>query len=97
LIFAVNKRVWDGFTPEDQEIIRQAAIEAGALGIQLARDGDAELEKTLPAEGVTLTRLTDAEHQAFVDATRGVFAKWSDKIGPDLVKTAEESIAKRGK
>jgi len=97
LIFAVNKRVWDSFTPEDQEIVRQAAVEAGTLGIQLARDGDAELENTLPAEGVTLTRLTDAEHQAFVDATRGVFAEWSEKIGPDLVKTAEESIAKRGK
>lgn len=37
LIFAVNQQVWDSFTPEDQEILKQAAVDAGAHGIEVAR------------------------------------------------------------
>ncbi len=39
LIFAVNPAVFDSFTPEDQEILRQAAVDAGAYGIEVARKG----------------------------------------------------------
>ncbi len=99
LIFGVNKDVWESFTPEDQEIVRQAAIEAGALGVAEARKGvtkdDPSLIETVEGLGVTVTRLTDAERQQFVDATRGVYADWTGKIGADLVKKAEESVANR--
>ena len=99
LIFGVSDKVWSTFTPEDQEIVRQAAIEAGALGIEIARTGvteeDQSLIETIEGLGVTVTRLSDEERQAFVDATRGVYDKWAVKIGADLVKQAEESIANR--
>jgi TRAP-type transport system periplasmic protein len=99
LIFGVSDKVWSTFTPEDQEIVRQAAIEAGALGVEIARTGvteeDQSLIETIEGLGVTVTRLTDEERQAFVDATRDVYAKWTDKIGADLVKQAEDSIANR--
>src|SRR3546814_6562227 len=39
LIFAVNQDVWKSFTPEDREIVQQAALDAGAEGIALARKG----------------------------------------------------------
>ena len=39
LIFVVNKEVWDSWTPEDREIVRQAAIDAGKQEIALARKG----------------------------------------------------------
>ncbi len=93
LIFAVNSRVWTSFTPADQEIVRQAAIEAGKISIQLARDGDAEAETELPAMGVSVTRLSAAELKDFVTATRPVFDAWARKIGPDLVRRAESAVA----
>ncbi|WP_340150561.1 DctP family TRAP transporter solute-binding subunit [uncultured Sneathiella sp.] len=99
LIFAVSHEVWNDFTPEDQEIIRQAAVEAGAYGIEVARkgltNGDDTLYKELEGLGVTVTHLTDEERQKFVDATRDVYAKWTEIIGPDLVKSAEESVANK--
>lgn len=99
LIFAVNERVWKSFSPADQKIVREAALEAGAEGIKIARAGmignDLALIKEIEGYGVTVTTLNDAEHKAFVDATRGVYKKWTKKIGADLVKTAEQSIAKR--
>ncbi|WP_340109788.1 DctP family TRAP transporter solute-binding subunit [Pikeienuella sp. HZG-20] len=99
LIFAVNNDVWESFTPEDQEIVRQAALDAGAKGVEIARDGltggDDSAIKAVEAEGVKVVTLTDAERQAFVDATRDVYAKWKEQIGSDLVDMAEESIANR--
>lgn len=101
LIFAVNGRVWDNFTPEDQELIRQAALDAGAYGIEVARKGltedDSHLVEEIKSWGVNVVKLTDEERQAFIDKTRDVYAKWKEKIGADLVDLAEESIANRNK
>lgn len=99
LIFVVNKQVWESFSPEDQAIVRQAAIDAGAYGVEIARKGltddDQSLIEEIEAKGVTITRLTDEERQAFVDATRPVYEAWIPKIGEELVKQAEDSIANR--
>lgn len=99
LIFAVNQQVWDSFTPEDQEILRQAAVDAGAHGIEVARkgltDGDTSLIDDIASHGVEIISLTDEERQAFVDATRPVYDAWKPKVGAELVDMAEESIANR--
>ena len=99
LIFAVNQEVWDSFTAEDQEILRQSAIDAGAHGIEVARKGLTEDDQSLVDEirgyGVNVISLTDEERQAFIDATRPVYEKWTETIGADLVKMAEDSIANR--
>ncbi len=99
LIFGVSNKVWNSFTPEDQKILREAAIEAGKLGIRKAREGlvgnDDALIRKIESWGVQVERLNDAERQAFIDATRGVYAKWRKKIGDDLVALAEKTIAER--
>ena len=99
LIFAVNQQVWDNFTDEDKEIVRQAAIDAGAHGIEVARSGmmgdDNSVVEEIEGYGVQVVDLTDEERQSFIDATRGVYNDWAERIGSDLVKMAEESIANR--
>ena len=99
LIFAVNPDVFNSFTPEDQEILRQAAIDAGAYGIEVARkgltDGDTTLIDEIKGYGVDVVTLTDEERQQFIDATRSVYDAWKDKIGAELVNEAEESIKNR--
>lgn len=99
LIFAVNKEVFESFTPEDREIVRQAALDAGALGVEIAREGltggDNSAVEAVEALGVNVVELTEEERQAFVDGTRGVYADWKDRIGADLVDMAETSIANR--
>jgi len=99
LIFGVNKRAWDDWTPEDQAIVRQAAVEAGKKGIVAARkglsDNDTSLVEKIRGLGVEITEPTAAERQAFIDATRGVYKSWKAKIGADLVDLAEKSIAER--
>ena len=99
LIFAVNQEVWDSFSAEDQEILRSAAVDAGAHGIEVAREGltedDPGLIEEIRGHGVNVVSLTEEERQAFVDVTRPVYEEWTDVIGADLVEMAEESIANR--
>lgn len=99
LIFAVNREVWESFTEEDREIVRQAAIDAGAHGIEVARKGLTEDDQSLVEEiegfGATIVRLTDEGRAAFVEATRPVYEAWRERIGGDLVDLAEDSIANR--
>ena len=99
LIFVVNKEVWNSWTPADREIVRQAAVDAGKEQIALARKGVVEADKPLLKQieglGVTVTQLTPAERDAFVQATRPVYNKWKSQVGNDLVNMAEKSVAAR--
>ena len=99
LIFVVNKDVWASWTPEDREIVRQAAIDAGREEIAIARKGLVEagkpLVKELEALGVTVTDLNAEQRKAFADATKAVYTKRKPQIGPNLVDMAEKAIAAR--
>ena len=101
LIFVVNKDIWASWTPADQAIVKQAALDAGKQEIAIARKGLAEADKPLlkdiAASGVTVTQLSPSEREAFVKATRPVYDKWKNQIGANLVATAEKSIAARKK
>jgi TRAP-type C4-dicarboxylate transport system substrate-binding protein len=101
LIFVVNKDIWNSWTPADQAIVRQAAIDSGSQEIAVARKGlveaDKPLLKDIAAMGVTVTQLSAAEREAFVKATRPVYTKWKPIIGADLVNAAEKAIAARKK
>jgi TRAP-type transport system periplasmic protein len=99
LVFVVNKEVWESWTPADREAVRQAAIQAGAENVAAARKGiagdDTEILKQIASQGVTVTRLSEDQRKAFQAATKSVYDKWAQQVGPDLVKAAEAAIAKR--
>ncbi|PKU22724.1 DctP family TRAP transporter solute-binding subunit [Telmatospirillum siberiense] len=99
LIFVVSRQVWDSWSPEDQRAVREAAEQAAAEEVALARKGisgnDDEMLKAIAANGVSVVRLTEAEKQAFQKATRPVFDKWVKLVGAPLVTKAEAAVAKR--
>jgi tripartite ATP-independent transporter DctP family solute receptor len=99
LIFAVSKQVWTTFTPADQKIITEAAVEAGKYGKEIARKGiteeDPSLLKEIEGHGVKITRLGADQQKAFQKATAAVYDKWKAKIGADLITAAEKSVAGR--
>jgi TRAP-type transport system periplasmic protein len=101
LIFVVNKDIWGSWTPTDQAIVRQAAIDAGKQEVEIARKGLVEPGqpriKEIADLGVSVTQLSPAEREAFVAATRPVYKKWKATIGADLVNNAEKAIAARVK
>jgi len=99
LIFVVNKEVWNSWSPADQKAVREAAIQAGKENVILARKGlippNDTLLKEIKASGVNVSSLTLKEKEVFKKATRSVYDKWARQIGPELVKKAEQAVAKR--
>jgi tripartite ATP-independent transporter DctP family solute receptor len=99
LIFAVSKQVLASFSEADQKIVREAAVEAGKYGIEIARKGatpeDQSLLKEIGASGVEVVSLSPAELKPFQDATKSVYEKWKARIGVDLVTAAEKAVAAR--
>jgi tripartite ATP-independent transporter DctP family solute receptor len=97
LIYAVNREVWESFTPQDRDILREAALEAGKQEIALTRKGltadDMSMIKEVEGLGVKVTELSDADKQAFQKVLQPVYEKWSKQIGADLVKRAEAAVA----
>ena len=99
LIFVVSKSVWNSWKPEDQKAVREAAQQAAKENIASSRKGlvppDDSTVKEVEAKGVNIVKLTEAEKVPFKKGTREVYEKWAKQIGPELVKKAEEAIAKR--
>ena len=95
LIFAANRNIWASFSPEDQAMIEQAAIDAGLWEIEGSRSAVPSLRESIEGHGVTVTELTDAQRTAFREATASVYEEWIPVIGEDLVNTAREAIADR--
>ena len=95
LIFAVNKDVWEQWTPADRELVREAALQAARENIENVRQSDASMLRQIESNGTIVTALTDEQRKSFVRATRHVYDKWSETIGADLIKKAEDAIEKR--
>lgn len=95
LIFVVNKDVWEKWTPADRELVREAALQAARENIETVRKGNETMLGEIDKTGTQISSLNPAQRQPFIEATRGVYEKWSKTIGPDLVKKAETAIEKR--
>lgn len=111
LLLAVNPKVWNSFSPEDQQILLECAAEAEQFGKAASRLGmdngesRAFLEKVgrlpevtdpyayMQEQGMVVTKLTPEQMQEFFKATQKVRDEWTKKIGPELVKAAEEDMA----
>lgn len=99
LIFVVNQDIWKSWSPADREIVRQAAVQAGQQEIAIARKGlsgnDQSMVKEVEALGVKVTELSAAEKDAFKQAVKPVFDKWTQQIGVEMVREAQAAVASR--
>jgi tripartite ATP-independent transporter DctP family solute receptor len=97
LMLTVNNKVMASFTPEDQEIIHQAAVEAATAQRGIVRKGliapDLSALDTLRENGMEVVELSQADRDMFRAKTGAVYEKWTEVIGPDLVKKTEAAIA----
>jgi len=97
LIFAVSKDALATLPPDDQKIVREAAMEAAKYNIELARKGvtpeDQSVLKDISGLGVEIVSLSPAELDAFRTATKATYDKWKARIGADLVTSAEKAVA----
>jgi tripartite ATP-independent transporter DctP family solute receptor len=97
LVIGMSKISWDALTPADREIVKKTALEVAAWQKAAARhglDGSNEAVETLRKNGMDPVVLSPAEVAAMREKTRAVYDKWATEIGTDLVKAAEQIVAK---
>ena len=97
VIIAVSKLTWDSLTPADREIVRKTAVEMAAwekAGARKGLEGSTAAYDELKKNGMEVVMLSPAEVAAFKAKTRAVYDKWVGEVGVDLVKAAEQIVAK---
>ena len=97
VIVAISKLTWDSLTPADREIVRKTAVEVAAwekAGARKGLEGSTAAYDELKKNGMEVVMLSPAEVAAFKAKTRAVYDKWVGEVGVDLVKAAEQIVAK---
>jgi tripartite ATP-independent transporter DctP family solute receptor len=96
LMMSVNNKVFKSFSKEDQDIIRQAAIEAAYWEKTQVRKGlvapDLSALDTLKKNGMQVTVLDKKQIEEFKKLTQPVYKKWMPVIGKGLVEKAKKAI-----
>jgi TRAP-type C4-dicarboxylate transport system substrate-binding protein len=93
-VFAANRAHWDALTEGERALIRGTAREIAAeLGEQVRQENDAALT-ALRKRGAAAARLTAAQRAAFIAATREVYDRQAKAAGEELLRAAEETVAR---
>ncbi|HZV92856.1 MAG TPA: TRAP transporter substrate-binding protein DctP [Caldimonas sp.] len=93
LLFAIAAPVWASWTPADQKIVRDAAVDAARQQVALVRKLFAEDVQRVSALGVAVHVPDGAEMAAWRIATRRPYARYKAQTQPQLVTTIEEVVA----
>ena len=97
LLFAIAAPVWASWTPADQKIVREAAVDAARQQVAIVRKLFAEDVQRVSALGVEVHVPTEPEMAAWQIATRRPYARYKAQTQPQLVTKIEEVVAKTRK
>lgn len=85
-----SKMIFATLSKEDQQAVREAAVEAGKLNREMSLAADADLRKKLADAGV---QINEVDQAPFVAKTKPVYDEWAAKF-PDMVKLIVSEAAK---
>jgi len=84
--FLMSAKTWGKLTSEQQNIIKEAAIESRDYMRQIIVDQEKEVIEELQKSGMEVTFLTAEEAEAFQLAVKDVGKEFVDDIGEDFLK-----------
>ena len=97
LLYAIAAPVWASWTPADQKIVREAAVDAAKQQVALVRKLFAEDVERVSALGVNVHVPTPPEMEAWQIAARRPYARYKAQTEPRIVSGIEEIVAKTRK
>lgn len=96
-VFLVGKKFWDKLSPEEQQILREAAAEAGSYQRELNRAENQKAVDDLKAAGMQVNEVSKEEMTRMQEIIKPVIDKFAKEIGEDLVKEMYDEVAKARK
>ena len=88
----VSKKFWDKLTPEQQKLLKDAAVEARSYQRQVAREQSEGARKMMAGKGLQVNEVSDAEHARMRQAVQPVWDMFTPSVGADLVKEVEAQL-----
>ncbi|UPJ48416.1 TRAP transporter substrate-binding protein DctP [Bradyrhizobium sp. 200] len=89
----ISNNVWRAWTPEDQQIVREAAKEATRELTANVRKAAANGDDTVKSLGVDVAEPSKAQMELWQTAAQPVFDRWKVTLGPELVTKIESAVA----
>ena len=89
-----SKAAMARFSPEDQELIRQAAHDAMVFQRELAAKEESELAKKMEETGVTIQTPSPEALADFKQRVAPIFDQYRGEIGEELVSLVEDEVKK---
>lgn len=97
--FAVNKDTWDGLSDDVRQVLTELGREYSRIH---AEEVEARYEKFLNAlkdnPGVTVTELSAAEKQRWIEALPNIAGDWASNVdgGPEVLSAYMETVRSKG-
>lgn len=93
-VVLVGKKFWDGLSPQEQAILREAAIEARDHQRKVSREMENTAVGELKSAGMEVTELPAAEVEKMRERVQPVTEKHKREIGAELVDALYAEVAK---
>ena len=81
----VNTDFLNSLTPEQRQIVKDAAMEAGRHEREISVGEVEPLTNRAIADGIKVIRMSDSEREHFRSATENMYSKWDSHFSPGLV------------
>lgn len=88
--FIMNKSFYESLTPDQQQIVSDAAVEFVKQQRQMELDDTQSFVDKLQSEGMQVNTLTDEQKAAFKEALAPMYEKYKAQFGDDVFNMAEK-------
>lgn len=92
----ISKKFYDGLDPTDQILILEAFTEMKLFERNRIRSNEEMILKKFEEVGMNIVRLDDEERARWAETTAGVYEKFEERIGKDLIEEARATIQAGG-
>ncbi|MDR2487061.1 MAG: TRAP transporter substrate-binding protein [Clostridiales Family XIII bacterium] len=83
-VYVVSDKAWTALTPEQQEAVKKAAWEAGALETAEQSADQAKANEDLAAKDITVSIPTDAQRQEWIDYSDSLVDTYKKIVGEEF-------------
>jgi TRAP-type transport system periplasmic protein len=90
----ISKRIWDTYSPEEQKILRDCAVEARAIQRQTNRELNAKSLESVKAKGMQVNTLSEQETARMREQAKPIYEKHAATIGKETVDKAMAELEK---
>lgn len=87
-----SKAFWDKLTPEQQQIIKDSAVEARTYQREVARAQSESAKKMMAEHGMQVNDVSDAEHERMKERVQPVWQMFIADVGQDLFDQVQAEL-----